>query len=153
MITFKLEKFDEVFWDAQELFKQHWEEIALDKDFIPYSPNIDAYKALEAANILFVVTARQDGLLIGYYCGLIMPHLHYSTTLMQHSDVFFIAKTHRKGTTGIRLLREAEKYMKQRGVVKSYMMAKVAHKPAQAVLEYLGYTHVEKIYTKRLEDK
>lgn len=152
MITFQIERFDDIYHEMFHLLEKHWAEIGTNKDKIPLCPNVETYRKLDAANVLFMLTARKDALLIGYYVGMIIPHLHYSQTLMQHSDIFFLAPEHRKGMTGVRLFKEVEKYLRSRGVVKSFITTKLAHPIPGELLEHLGYTCAEHVYTKMLED-
>lgn len=130
-----------------ELTRHHWREIALDHDKVPLDPCWERYYDLEDRGVLCVVTAREDGRLVGYHITIVSPHLHYGSTLHGITDVYFVLPSHRKGFTGIRLLKEVEAEMKRRGVVKLITGTK-RHLDLGVLFERLGYRETERVYTK-----
>lgn len=149
MITFQRESFLTIKHELPELFQRHWEEVALDHMEVPLDPDWRCYSEMATMGILHVVTARDNGRLIGYYFAIVRPHLHYKSTLTAFSDIFIIMPEYRKGWTGYRLLKEAEKMLKDIGVRKSYLMTKV-HIPLILLVKRLKYRFVERVYTKLL---
>lgn len=156
LVTYQVEPFDTAFEEAYELLQEHWEEIALNKDKIKLSINVERYRELAANGILHIVTARDAniqksawdaGKLIGYHVGMIVPHLHYKDYLFGMTDIFFIHPEYRKGRTGINLFKVVEKAMKERGVVK-LMTAVKLHKDVGRIFEYLGWTETERSFCK-----
>mgnify|MGYP003345974306 FL=1 len=81
MIKFGVEKYHQVCEDIKELIKLHYEEIAVNKDVIPLDPDWDNYKNLCDKNILMIITARDEGRLVGYSIFFITNHLHYKSTV------------------------------------------------------------------------
>lgn len=130
------------------LLYAHWREIATWQD-IELNPDLDSYEALEEAGMLRVYTAREDGKLVGYAAFFVRTNMHYSDSLQAQQDVLFLAPSHRKGTTGIRLIQRAEEELAKEGVQVVYHHVKVAH-DFGPVLERKGYKLVEKIYAKRI---
>jgi GNAT superfamily N-acetyltransferase len=158
MIVYAVEPFDTAFEEAQELLQEHWEEIALNKDTIKLDIDVSRYKELADKGVLHIVTARDGniqksawdpGKLIGYHVGMIVPHLHYKSTLHGITDIFFIHPDYRKGRIGINLFKYVEKSMKERGVVK-LMTAVKLHLDVGAIFERLGWTPIERLYSKML---
>ena len=138
--------------EAGPLLHAHWEEIALNKDFIKLNPDWDRYEELERSKVLHVFTARHEGKLVGYFVMLVVPHLHYMDHLFAHNDIIYISPEHRKGFAAMRLIRFAEEHLRAMGV--SVMMVNVKrHKPFDALLDRMGYNYIENIYAKRLRSE
>ena len=148
-ITYQQEFLDTVEKDIKPLLQDHWEEIALNKSAIKLNPDWDAYHNLEDNGILKVFTARSDGELIGYFVVLIRNHIHYKDHVFAANDVLFLKQEYRKGLTGAKLMKFAEKCLKEDGVSVLVVNTK-RHKPFDGLLEWLGYSHVENVYSKYL---
>ena len=147
MVTYQIEKFEDIYLDIQQIFDDHWEEVALDKEAIKLNPDYDKYIMLSKTDILHMVTAREDNKIIGYHISVIYPHIHYKDSLTCFTDIFFIVKEKRKGFTGIKLLKFMEESVKAKGVQKIYMGTKL-HIDISLLLERLNYKQIEKIFTK-----
>ena len=83
-----------------EMWSLHWQEIALDKDTILLEPDVDSFIEMEQRGALQIVTARDDGRLIGYHVTIVRNHLHYKSSLSGYVDMYFIHPDYRKGRTG-----------------------------------------------------
>ena len=66
MIEFKEEGYDDVINEILPLLEGHWQEIALNQDTIKLNPDYEQYKVLFKAGAMRMVTAREDGELVGY---------------------------------------------------------------------------------------
>lgn len=155
-VVFAQENLTTTYEDAKTLFESHWEEIGTTKESMPYSPNLPAYAELERLGMLKILTCREvvngePGHILGYFYTIVMPHLHYSSSLCSFCDIFFLDKAHRYGLLGFQLLREADKMLKELGVVKSFIPTKIAHPKARVLLERLGYHAHEVVMTKLME--
>jgi len=149
MITYQQESLVTTKEDARPLLEKHWEEIALNKDTIKLNPDWDAYADLEDAGILKIFTARLDGKLIGYFVTFVRSHIHYKDHLFAYNDILYLDKDYRKGFTGSKLMKFAEKCLKEDGVTVLVVNTK-RHKPFDVLLKWLGYKHIENIYSKVL---
>ena len=67
MLTASVESFMENRAELELLFPKHWEELALNKDKVPLSPDWNRYKSVEDVGMLSFVALRQDGKLVGYF--------------------------------------------------------------------------------------
>lgn len=137
--------------DAVQLLEKHWQEIALNKDVIKLNPDWEAYCFLEDCGHLKIFTARSDEILIGYFVVICRKHLHYVDHVFAFNDVLYLDKDYRKGFTGAKLIKFAEKCLKEDGVSVLVVNTK-RHKPFDSLLEWLGYKHTENIYTKLMRD-
>lgn len=149
MVTYQTEGFDTMIDEWKTLAIDHWNEIALNKDKIKLNLAWDKYKALDDAGTWFCVTVRDDGKMVGYFIGFIMPHLHYIDNIMLFYDIFYLKPDYRKGMTGIKLFQVMENEAKKRGVVKMYVSTKLGHDIGR-IFEYLGYTAIERVYSKMI---
>jgi hypothetical protein len=101
--------------------------------------------------MLNIFTARENGKLIGYFVTTTSANIHYKDHLFATNDIIFIKEEYRKGFTGIRLIKFAEKSLKQDGVSVLVINTKV-HKPFDKLLLWLNYKHIENVYSKLLRD-
>lgn len=148
-ITYQQEFLDTVEKDIKPLIEEHWEEIALNKFSIKLNPDWEAYHNLQENGVLKIFTARSDAALIGYFVVLIRKHIHYKDHIFSANDVLFLKQEYRKGLTGAKLMKFAEKCLKEDGVSVLVVNTK-RHKPFDGLLEWLGYSHVENVYSKYL---
>jgi len=147
MIEYKEETFDQVIDEIKPLLEDHWEEIALNKEVIKLNPNYEMYEKLCHAGVMRIVTARDDGKLIGYCICIIAYNLHYKDSLTATNDIFFISKDYRKGSTGVKLFIKNEEILKSYGVQRLIMNTKV-HQDVGAIFERLGYKQTERVFGK-----
>ena len=148
MLSFQLEKFSSIQDEAASLFKAHWDEIAVDKDKIPLAPDWSKYAGLEQGGMLHCLTVRSEGKLVGYFIAFVLPHPHYSTAgEMAMTDVYFIHPDYRKGSAGIKLICEAERTLRARGVTKAYLSTKV-HSDNSKLFQALGWRLTDYSFTK-----
>jgi len=151
-VEFKRERFQDVYLESKPLLERHWEEIARNKDFIKLVPDVKKYEASENMGILRCLTARENGILIGYAVYFVTPHLHYSNNLWAFCDIIWIAPEHRKGMLGIRLIRFVEQFLKDEGVHVIHTIAKLAHPALGKILGHLGHNPIETVYAKVLKE-
>lgn len=146
-MIYQQEFIDDIYEDCQPLIAQHWEEIALNQDKIKLNPNWDAYRSLEGIGAFRIFTARDDGKLVGYFAVFVEPNLHYQDHLFARNDVLFLHEDYRKGFCGVKLIRFAEKCLKDDGVSVLAINTK-AHKDFSSVLNWMGFDKTETVHTK-----
>ena len=151
MITYQQEFLTTARPDAQKLLEDHWEEIALNKGKIALNPDWEAYEALESSGKLKIFTARDDDRLIGYFVVIVGVNLHYKDHVFAANDILYLSKEHRKGRTGLKLIKFAEKCLKKDGVSVLSINTKV-HKPFDSLMEYMGFNLIERVYSKYIGD-
>ena len=151
-ITYQTESFKAIVGDLKEIIAIHHKELGVYNDRISLEVMWEKYFSLEDAGVLHVLTARDGDKLIGYYISMVYPHLHYASELFSINDILFIHPDYRKGFTGIKLLKEAEKQMRNLGVTVISLGFKT-YAPFDKILDRLGWDFTEKIYTKYLGEK
>lgn len=151
MSSYQQEFLASVYIEIQELIKEHWQEIAVNKSKIKLNPDWDAYEELEKNNRLKIFTAREDGKLVGYFVVITGVNIHYKDHMFAQNDVLYLSKEHRKGFTGIKLIKFAERCLKEDGISVLNINTK-AHKPFDKLLDYMRYNMVERVYQKYIGD-
>lgn len=152
MITYQVEPFSKMYHEGMALFDEHWDEIARHKEHIKLNPDYDKYISLERMGVVHVVTARNDGCLIGYAINFVAPNMHYQDWLYSVNDIIYISIDYRKTGAGYRLLRFMEKELKKIGVTNIHLSMKLAH-DFGPLMESLGYTAIERLYEKFIGDQ
>lgn len=148
-VTYQQENFRAAWAEIQQLLNDHWREVALNHDDIPLDPDEERYFALCDSGALHLLTARSDGELVGYHISIISGHLHYRSTPHAFVDVYFLKKPYRRGMTGVRLIKEAEKSLKALGAKKIFTGTKLHDDLDRSkVFERLGYKLIEHMYAK-----
>lgn len=148
MITCHVESFTEHIEELKKLIPMHYEELALNKDKVPLSPQWDVYVQREAVGQVLFMVMREAGEMIGYFIGFIAPGLHYSTCLTCTMDIFYVRPESRgSGLPGIRLFKSVEEELKRRGVDRWFVGSKCMA-DASALFERLKFDRVEVYYSK-----
>lgn len=94
--------------------------------------------------------------MVGYMTLIIGPHLHHKAVKSATVDVVYLHPKYRKGWTGVRLVKFAEKGLRKLGVRLFWFTVK-AHftnergRTAEEVLKFLGFDYVEATYAKVLK--
>ena len=146
-ITYQRETFLEIWPDARALLEDHYKEIGLYNDKMVFDPDLEAYTALCKAGMLYILSAREGNKLVGYCVFFLQNSLHYKATSSAHNDVFYIRPEYRKGFIGVRLLKKAEKFLKEKGVEVLWCSFKT-YAPLDSLFKRLGWDFSEKVYTK-----
>ena len=147
-MEYQQEFYHQVKKELPKLISMHWEEIALNQDVIKLDPDWEAYEDLERNGNLKIFTSRKDSKLVGYFVVILQRSLHYKKHIYASNDIIFLHPEHRKGFMGIKLIKFAEKCLKDDGISVLVINSKT-HKPFDAILNRIGYSHIENVFTKR----
>lgn len=100
--------------EATSLILAHWNEVARNKELMVLDPDWGRYLLMQDAGKLIVLTARNEGRLVGYSISIIDKHLHYQGLTAAINDVIYLDPGLR-GTVGLRLLAATEDEGRARG--------------------------------------
>lgn len=120
MITFQEEDYDSLSTDINfsRLLDENFSETGVLNTSFKLSPKFDMYKVLAIQGLLQLYSAREDGILIGFFVAFLVPHQHYDEVMVAETDTFFISKEKRTGLTGYKFLKYAIHKLKQKvGVI------------------------------------
>ena len=129
----------------------HWEEVAANKEKVDFNPDYDKYKVIEDTGSLHIVTARKEGVLIGYFVSFLTPSIHYKDHVFALNDVLYVAEKYRGGSVAFKMFIFAESHLKKLGVSVIFIHMKV-YAPFDKLCLKLGYTNVERSYSKYIGD-
>lgn len=127
----------------------HHKEVDVNNYDLELNPDWKQYYKLEEAGALRILTARDNGKLVGYFFTLVWPSLHFAQVLQATSDILYVMPEYRRGGTGAKLIKEAEKMMQDAGATRGYIVAK-ANTAAARMLPRQGYKLVENVFFKVL---
>lgn len=149
-LNIQVERYADVIGEIKPLLEAHWREIASFQDAIPLDPNFDAYERMEAAGTLVILAARRDGALVGYSIFFLLPHVHYQTSLFAMNDILYLAPDERANGTGVRLIKQSERVMREHGarLISWHIKPTLDFSP---LLERIGYERKEIVMAKLLE--
>lgn len=147
MLTACVESLTENLPILKQLLPLHWEELALNKDKVPLDPQYEVYLQRDARGEVLFIALRNEGELVGYFVGFVNPGLHYKTCLTCIMDIFYVHEKHRGRRGGFILFNAVEQECKRRGVHRVFVGSK-CHKDASWLFEKLGYTEVERYFSK-----
>ena len=150
-LVFQRESYEDIVHELPAIFHKHWLETENHKEY-PLDVSWDDYRQLSTAKMLHIMTARDDGELVGYIFSIIHPQLHYRKVKTAYTDGFYLRPQYVKGF-GIfryaRLILQSEKELRDMGVQRRYIAWK-AHLDLEKLMLRLGYEVNEKVGTKLL---
>lgn len=147
MISFQVEKYIECIAEMQPMLEAQWEEVEGNQEELPLEPDYTQYQKLCDADMLHVVTVREDSELIGYLVTFVVPHLHHMNTRWASSDVFYIKPEYRKTEIAAKLIHMTEENLRSKGV-KMLSLHMKAHVPFDKLAEGCGFDKFEMTYAK-----
>ena len=148
-IDIRLATVDEMLAKASILFEEHYEEIARNKQIMELKPDEKAYRNLEEANQIFILSAWQDDVLIGYSVNFVLNHPHYADLVLAQNDLLYIKKEMRGSRAGLKLIKETETYATSLGCKLMLWHAK-ENTALSAILPRIKYGVQDIIYSKEL---
>lgn len=150
MVQITSEKWATIDQDIEAVAAYHWDDLALDKLLFVRDLDHEKYFQMDQLGMLHIVTARDDGKLVGYIICFVMPHIHYkSSGLVALADMYFILKEYRQGGLGVRMFRYMEAGLKFRGVIRAHMSCKL-HENHTKLFEGMGWTLTDLTFSKLL---
>jgi GNAT superfamily N-acetyltransferase len=135
--------------DANQMFADHWDEIALNKKLMVLKPFVEGYKVLEKADKLMIIGAFLGDQMVGYSANFLVQHMHYADLDVCQNDLLFVDKEHRKGRLGLGLIKETERLAAERGA-RLMMWHVKENTPLNILMQKKGYGVQDIIYSKEL---
>ena len=149
MVDIRFSSVDEMLAHANVLFEEHYEEIALNKEVMKLKPDEKTYRNLEQMRKIFILSAWQNDVLIGYSVNFVLNHPHYADLVLTQNDLLFIKKEMRGSRAGLRLIKETEAHATSLGCKLMLWHAK-ENTTLAALLPRLKYGVQDIIYSKEL---
>jgi hypothetical protein len=77
--------------------------------------------------------------------------MHYSTSLQAKEDVLWLAPEYRRGRIGWKFIEYCDEQLRNEGIQVVHRHEKIAHPALGRLLQKIGYTPMDTIWTKRLD--
>jgi len=148
-IEYKIRNPKECFDEISKMFHNHYEELSVTKQF-NLNPDLEVYWEADKRKVLKVITCENNNEIIGYIIYFIGLNLHYKDCLLATEDIYYLKPEYRKGSTGIRMFKFAENYLKSIGVNMIKYSTKV-HLDNSRLFEFLKCEFTEKVFLKKLD--
>jgi len=143
MITYAREPLRSAVIEIKKTLPQMWAEMAEGFGDEKAEPNWDIYFAAEARNAAFLLTAREEGELVGYFGMLVYPNLSLKNELAASATPYYVVPRRDRGLILRSLIRHAITICQRAGVrkatVKTHPWAS-----AEPVLVHLGAREVSR---------
>ncbi len=146
-ILFAVEPLHQVKEEIIPLLEKHWEELEWIKTH-PLNPDWDKYESLDRASLLVIMTAREEGVLIGYNVFIVHQSMHYKNLKAANQDLIYIAPE-RRGF-GTYFIHWSEGILKELGVDRVYYHTKAVKDFGEKILLPQGYALVDQVYGKEI---
>jgi hypothetical protein len=140
---FAAEDLEAAYVEAEQLIKDHWDEIAKNKELLYLNPDLEIYKKVPH----LLLTARYLGNLVGYFLWIFHRLPHYQHVLAAEEDLHYLTPEHRKGMAGYLFMKYACSQAQGHGANLLVMREKIGHEHP-AVMKRLGFLPTDIIYTK-----
>lgn len=115
----------------------------------PACPQIETYRALEAAGVFHPIAAFDEGRLVGFIMPIVVALPHYGVVAAT-VESFFVPATERKKGIGLRLLTEAEHLAKSLGAKALLLSAPVGSVLSDVLAGSKRYRHSNNAFIKAL---
>lgn len=151
MIEYQEEKILDILDELHPLLLEHYRAVSIIKE-VPFDPDYARYGQLQATNGYAFMTCRKDARLVGCIGYFTYYHIKHRGYFVAREDMYYLRPLHRQGRTGIDLFVRMEELLKSKGVRRVITTTKVSQDHTK-ILEYLGYQHHQKDFTKLLDKK
>ena len=134
---------------AWPLLEAHREELTTNPDLMVLKPDVARYQTLEAAGAMLSLGLFKGDDLVGYSINNMFTHSHYGGLLVCQNELLFLAKAHRRGMAGVRLIAATEEIARERGADIMLWHAK-PRTTLDRMLPRMGYRTQDIVYSQVL---
>lgn len=138
------------FWpDCLALMCEHDEELHEHDEREPFAPDDAMFEVIDKAGASLLMAARYEGRMIGYCIFNISTSLRTKGLVCAEQSLWFVTKSYRGSTAGIRLFDRALDELRRRGVQKVYPHHWLASNSPRAEAFFIrrGATELERVYS------
>lgn len=115
MIKVYKAKPEEVYPNIKDMTERHFEELSVIQDKVSLDVDLSFYEAMSKANRLECFSVKDGDEWVGYVVFFTLPnHYRYKTKSIAMNDVLYLKPEYRKGRDGINVIKEVNKYLKER---------------------------------------
>lgn len=143
-VVFTRERLAPILRELVPLLKQDWVENGIDHERVPLDHNFNLYLDYDLMNVLWVVTARDEGIIVGFVFALVNPHIDHKTVGWAIITWYWLHVEYRRQGIG-RALMKAMVELLRRGRV-SVIEASEKVDRAHGTFEKLGFKRTDVVH-------
>jgi hypothetical protein len=143
----QIEAISSVIEEIASVAVRHYSEIRFSKE-AEYNPDWGRYLSYELTDSIVIVTARYEGVLVGYIAYIIGPYKHSQDTPFAAMDAIWISPAFREGMLAVKMMKAGEAALE--GRAKFCLTNSTMKHPIDKLLTFMGYEPVEVMYYKPL---
>jgi GNAT superfamily N-acetyltransferase len=128
---------------------EYRDEALRNPDLMGALPDRDAYARLVDAGMLHVLGVFVGVDLVGICTVLVTPVLHFGGKLIATTETLFVARAHRAGGVGVKLLRAAEAAAIEAGAGGLYVTAPSGGR-LERLMPHAGYRETNRVFYRSL---
>lgn len=136
----------DVITSMRDLVDANWQETGFDFEF---DPDVETYRKLHDAGLMFAVAAFVDGCIVGYCSVAVMGHPHNPSVKVASNDALFVKAEYRNGLLPGRIITTAVQEAKQRGASRFTWHCRAGTDFADMLLRH-GYKPVDIVVMKEI---
>lgn len=148
-VTFQRERLSAILREVVPLMEADWRENGVDHVALPLRPNFNQYLDYDLLGVLWVVTARDAGTLIGFVFAFVNPHIDHAETGWAIINWYWLYPDYRGQGVGRAMVTAMEDLLRLAGVKAVEASEKISH--AHGLFGRLGYKPTDVIHRKILE--
>lgn len=152
MIEYAEESFENVLMDFMTLLPEHMAEMNyFQKNGAKFDPDYAKYMRGQDAGHFLLVTAKDEGVLIGYIVFYVDTPVRFKSTIYAKEDLYYVKPEYRRQGIAKRLFAEAEILLKEYNV--DFMLATTkTYLDRSGLLEGAGFECYEKVFGKKIKE-
>jgi hypothetical protein len=153
MLTFQEETVRDCWEEVYPLAYEHHRSSQNYKRHEPFNPRRERYEQYNDAGMFRLLTARDQGRLVGYFGVYLMESMH-SQLPIAREDTFYLAPSHRGGRNALRFLRYVEDFISRYAPIEILFSCESDNASGiHKLLQLLDYTPVITVYSKHLSTR
>jgi GNAT superfamily N-acetyltransferase len=148
-VTFQRQRLAPILRELTPLLERDWRENGIDHDHVPLNLDLPRYLDMDLTGILQIVTARDDGLLVGYIMAYVHPHIDHAGMGWAMITWYWLYPEYRGGGVGDNMLKAMESFLRSAdvAVVEATRKLNAPH----GMFERNGYRDTDAVCRKILE--
>jgi len=146
-MEYKEENYKHIIREMDKLIPKFAEEVDIYPD--KQIPDFN-HELLSSIEDLQVITARENGELVGFHVSFIQYDIFYKNLLTCAVLFYYLLPENRGNGNGTGMFEYAEKLYKDKKVKRVFMSRKI-HIDNEKMFKKLGYSHIEANYTKSIK--
>lgn len=149
-MVFRRERLAPILREIMPLLEKDWVENGVDHDRLPLKFNYQQYLDYDLLGVLHIVTAREDGLLVGYVFAFVHPHIDHADTGWAIITWYWLFPEYRHSGIGQAMVEAMLGFLREARVSVVEASEKVAR--SHGLFTRLGFKATDVIHRKLLED-